>query len=70
MFLLGGDVGRDDIQVRSGPYRNQRVVRLMPVTAWMHQFGEDETLGAFVAPMLSKEQLGDQPWAVNGFGVA
>ena len=67
MYLLGGEVGRDDINVHVGPYQNQRIARVTPVAAWMHQFGTDETLGVFVAPILSKEQIRDQPWAVNGF---
>jgi len=66
MFLLGADVARDDINVRAGPYRDQRVLRVTPVAAWMHQSGE-ETIGVFAAPIFSKEQIGDQPWAVNGF---
>jgi hypothetical protein len=67
MLLLGGDITRDDINVRSGPYQDQRVLRITPVAAWLHQFGENETVGAFVAPILSRELASDQPWASNGF---
>jgi hypothetical protein len=67
MVLLGGDVASDTIKVRSGPYRDQRILRVTPVAAWLHQFGKDDMLGAFVAPIFSQETLNDQPWSVSGF---
>jgi hypothetical protein len=67
MFLLGGDIAWDYINVQSGPYSDQHIVRLTPVAAWMNQLDEDETVGAFAAPILSKDLAADQPVAVNGF---
>jgi opacity protein-like surface antigen len=67
MFLLGGDVARDTIKVRSGPYRDQRITRVTPVAAWLHQFGKDDMVGAFIAPIYSQETLNDQPWSISGF---
>jgi hypothetical protein len=67
MILLGADLARDSIKVQSGPYRDQRVARITPVAAWLHQFGTDHTLGAFIAPVISKEYEQDRPWSVNGF---
>lgn len=68
MVLLGGDIAWDTVNVQSGPYRDQRIVRVTPVAAWLHQFGRDHTVGTFVAPVLSKEtKQPDQPWTTNGF---
>jgi len=67
MILLGGDLAWDSIQVKSGPYRDQRIARITPVAAWLHQFGTDHMVGAFVAPILSKEFEQDRPWSANGF---
>lgn len=67
MLLLGGDLAWDSIKVTSGPYRDQRIARITPVAAWLHQFGTDHTVGAFVAPIASKELEQDRPWSVNGF---
>jgi len=67
MVLIGGDVAWDSIKVKAGPYRDQRIVRITPVAGWMHQLGTDHTVGAFVAPILSKEFEHDRPWSVNGF---
>lgn len=68
MVLLGGDVARDAIQVKSGPYQDQRIIRLTPVAVWLHQIDKDDMLGVFAAPILSKEMVSDQPWNTNGFG--
>lgn len=68
MLLLGGDVAWDHITVKSGPYADQSVLRLTPVTGWLHQFDEEDLAGAFVAPIFSKELLNDEPWGVNGYG--
>jgi hypothetical protein len=68
MVFLGADLAWDDLNVRSGPYQNQSVLRLTPVAAWMHQFGATETLGVFAAPIFSKELRGDEPWGTSGYG--
>ena len=68
MLLLGTDVAWDNLDVQSGPYADQSVLRLAPVAAWLHQFGENETVGAFVAPIFSKELREGQPWGANGYG--
>lgn len=67
MFLIGGDLAADTIRVTNGPYRDQRIARVTPVAAWLHQFGTDYTVGAFVAPIFSKEFEQDQSWSANGF---
>jgi hypothetical protein len=67
MLLLGSDFAWDSISVTSGPYRDQRIARITPVAAWLHQFGTRHTVGAFVAPILSKEFEQDRPWSTNGF---
>jgi len=68
MLLLGADLAWDNLDVRSGPYQDQSILRLTPVAAWLHQFGEKETVGAFVAPIFSQELRGDQPWGTSGYG--
>jgi hypothetical protein len=68
MLVAGGDLAQDYIAVKSGPYRDQNVLRLTPVAAWLHQFGEDELVGAFVAPIFSKELRNDGPWGFSGYG--
>jgi len=68
MLLLGGDMAWDNLDARSGPYGDQRILRLSPVAAWLHQFGEKETVGGFVAPILSQERQGDQAWGTSGYG--
>ena len=68
MLLLGADIAWDNLDVRSGPYQNQSILRLTPVAAWLHQFGAKETVGVFVAPIFSKELRGDQPWGTSGYG--
>ena len=68
MLLLGVDMALDSLDVRSGPYRDQRILRLSPIVAWLHQFGANETMTAFAAPILSKELQGDQPWGANAYG--
>jgi hypothetical protein len=67
MLLLGGDVALDNHFVQSGPYPNQSVVQLVPVAAWLHQFGENETVGVFAAPIISKGLQGAQPWGGSGY---
>jgi hypothetical protein len=54
MLMLGADLSWDNIAVKSGPYPDQSVLTLTPVAAWLHQFGEDDLVGAFVAPMFSR----------------
>jgi len=68
MLVVGGDLAWDHIAVRSGPYPDQSVLRLTPAACWLHQFGETDMAGAFAAPVLSKELLGDGPWNCNGYG--
>lgn len=67
MLLLGGDLTWDDIAVKSGPYRDQSVLRLTPVAGWLHQFGEEDLVSAFVAPIFSKELRNDGPWGYGGY---
>ncbi len=68
MLLVGGDMAWDHISIKSGPYKDQSVLRLTPVTGWLHQFGEEDMAGAFVAPIFSKELLNDGSWGANGYG--
>jgi len=68
MLLLGADLAWDNLDVQSGPYQDQTILRLTPVAAWLHQFGERETVGVFAAPIFSKELRNDQPWGTSGFG--
>lgn len=68
MFLLGADLAWDNLEVRSGPYQDQSILRVTPVAAWLHQFGERDTLGIFAAPILSQEVYQDQPLGVSGYG--
>jgi opacity protein-like surface antigen len=68
MLLLGTDIAWDSLDVRSGPYQDQSILRLTPVVGWLHQFGEQETVGVFVAPIFSKELRNDQPWGTSGYG--
>ena len=68
MLLLGGDLSWNYIAVKSGPFQDQSVLRLTPVAGWLHQFANQELLGAFVAPILSKELRGDGPWGYSGYG--
>jgi hypothetical protein len=67
MFLLGGDLDWDRIDVNTGPYQDQRVLRLTPMAAWLHQFGAFETVGAFIAPIFSQETRASQGWSTNGY---
>jgi hypothetical protein len=67
MILLGGNIALDNLDVRSGPYRDQRILRLTPVAAWLRQVGENETVGGFIAPIFSRELLEDQLWGVNAY---
>ena len=68
MFLVGGDVSLDDIAVKAGPFPDQTVLRITPVLAWLHQFGADDMVGAFVAPLFSREMKRDLPWGTSGYG--
>jgi len=68
MLMLGGDVLWDDIAVKSGPYSDQSVMVLTPVAAWLHQFGTDDLVGAFVAPMFSYECHAAETWGYSGYG--
>ena len=67
MALLGGDVAWDDLTVKTGPYADQSILRVTPVAAWLHQFGENETVGAFAAPILSKNLSDNQAWGTSGY---
>ena len=68
MLLLGGDVSVDYIAIKSGPYADQNVLTFTPVAGWLHQFGEDDLVGAFVAPMLSYEFRVAGNWGFSGYG--
>lgn len=67
MFLLGGDLAWDDLTVKTGPYPDQSILRVTPVGAWLHQFGENETVGAFAAPILSKNLESSDAWGTSGY---
>jgi len=68
MLLLGGDLTFDNIAVKSGPYDDQSVLTLTPVAGWLHQLGEDDLVGAFVAPMFSYELRAAGDWGFSGYG--
>ncbi len=68
MWVLGGDLAWDRIDIQQGPYQDQSVLRVTPVAAWLHQYGEKDMVGIFVAPIFSKEQRADQAWATSGYG--
>jgi hypothetical protein len=68
MLVLGGDVSLDTINVHSGPYSDQSVLTLTPVAAWLHQYGEKDLVGAFVAPMFSNELRANEDWGFSGYG--
>ena len=68
MLMLGGDLTWDYIAVKSGPYSDQSVVTVTPVAAWLHQLGEDDLVGAFVAPMFSYEFHAADDWGFSGYG--
>lgn len=68
MLMLGADFSLDHIAVKSGPYQDQRVLTLTPVAAWLHQFGSDDLVGAFVAPMFSYELRAANDWGFSGYG--
>jgi len=67
MLVLGGDIGLDRINVRSGPYPDQSILRVTPTAAWLHQFGEKETVSIFAAPIVSCDLTDHQPWGVNAY---
>ena len=67
MIMMGGDVSWDHIAVKSGPYPDQSVLTLTPVAAWLHQFGQDDLLGTFVAPMFSYEMRSANNWGFSGY---
>ena len=68
LIVLGADLGLDRLEVRSGPYADQSVQRVTPVAGWLHQFGTQDMLATFVAPIFSRETNGDQPWGTSGYG--
>jgi len=68
MFVVGGDIGSDRIDVKSGAYQDQRILRVTPIAAWLHQFGKLETVGAFVAPVFSQERIAGQAWHTSAYG--
>ncbi len=68
MLLLGADLAWDNLEVRFGPYQDQSILRVTPVAAWLHQFGEQDTLGIFAAPIFSQELHNDQPLGTSGYG--
>ena len=67
MALLGGDVAWDDLTVKTGPYADQSILRVTPVAAWLHQFGAQETVGAFAAPIFSKNLSDSEAWGTSGY---
>jgi hypothetical protein len=68
MVLAGGDIGWDRLSVDSGPYEDQRILRVTPVVAGLHQFGERETVGVFIAPIFSHETRAGETWSTSGYG--
>jgi len=68
MLLVGGDVTMDYISVKSGPYADQNVLTVTPVAAWLHQFGDNDLVGAFAAPMFSYELRNAGDWGFSGYG--
>ena len=68
MLMLGGDLSLDRIAVKSGPYADQSVMTLTPVAAWLHQFGENDLAGAFIAPVMSYEMRAANDWGFSGYG--
>lgn len=68
MLLLGGNVSWDHVAVKSGPLDDQSILRLTPVVGWLHQFGDQDLVGAFVAPMFSQELRGNGSWGYSGYG--
>lgn len=68
MLLLGGDLTLDSVRIKKGIFRDQRVVRLTPVAAWLNQMTPDDLVGVFVAPMISKEIENGGPWGFSGYG--
>lgn len=67
MLLVGGDVGWDYVSVTAGPYRDQSVVRVTPLAAWLHQWDNDDMTGVFAAPTFSKNVAGAGDWGLNGY---
>ena len=68
LLLVGADLAWDELNVRSGPYADQSILRISPVAAWLHQFGSQETVIAFGTPILTKELQGNGPWGTSGYG--
>ncbi|HSH10127.1 MAG TPA: hypothetical protein VK995_07035, partial [Oceanipulchritudo sp.] len=67
MILLGADLSLDLIRVKAGPFADQSVVRITPVAAWLHQLGQDDLVGSFVAPLFSKEIEQGGSWGASGY---
>jgi len=67
MLVLGGDLSLDYVAVKSGPYTDQHVLTLTPVAGWLHQFGANDLVGAFVAPMFSYESRAANDWGFSGY---
>jgi hypothetical protein len=68
MLLLGADLASDNLDIKSGPYPDQRILRLTPVIAWLRQVNPQDMVTVFAAPVFSKELRGDQPWGWSGYG--
>ena len=67
MVLVGVDLSLDRIKVQSGPFRDQDVVRLTPVAAWMRQVNRNNLVAAFAAPIFSKEVRSGGEWGTGGY---
>jgi hypothetical protein len=67
MIVLGGDLNLNSISIKSGPFRDQSVVRITPVAAWLRQVTENDLVSAFVAPMFSKETSRGGDWGTSGY---
>jgi hypothetical protein len=67
MFLLGADVGWNKLSIETGPYRDQSIVRVIPVGAWLRQVNPDNLVGAFIAPQFTKETREGDSWGTSGY---
>ena len=67
MIIVGGDLSLDSVGIKSGSFLDQTVIRITPVAAWLRQVTENDLVGAFVAPMFSKETHQGGTWGTSGY---
>jgi opacity protein-like surface antigen len=58
MVVVGMDTAWDKIEIRSGPYEDQSILRITPIFGYMRQIDQSDLFAAFVAPIFSKEMVG------------